>query len=135
MDQAHLFRAIERVRLAPDISEAGYSRCGRTDVGVSAFGNVVALRVRCCHEPPCAPVCPGSEAVPPPRGKLKADYASRLNQQLPPEIRVVGCAEVDDTFSARFNCTGRTYKYFFNRDGRDLEVFHVSSATTCSALR
>ena len=44
--EGHLFRALERTCLIKDRATANYSRCGRTDKGVSAFSQVVALHVR-----------------------------------------------------------------------------------------
>mmetsp|Transcript_7260 Transcript_7260/g.10350 ORF Transcript_7260/g.10350 Transcript_7260/m.10350 type:complete len:589 (-) Transcript_7260:65-1831(-) len=41
-----LFAALQKTCLISSRSECGYSRSGRTDKGVSAFGQVVALRVR-----------------------------------------------------------------------------------------
>ncbi len=41
-----LFAALQKTCLITSRSECGYSRSGRTDKGVSAFGQVVALRVR-----------------------------------------------------------------------------------------
>lgn len=43
--QAHLFAALRRVRLIPEectapLNSLRYSRCGRTDKGVSALGQV-----------------------------------------------------------------------------------------------
>lgn len=35
-----------KTRLIEDRSSSNYSRCGRTDKGVSAFGQVIALDVR-----------------------------------------------------------------------------------------
>ena len=49
------------------------------------------------------------------------DYCKMLNSVLPEHIQVVAwapCARRD--FSARFDCVGRTYKYFFPRGGLDL---------------
>lgn len=46
--QGVLFPALRRVKLIPedaDISTLNYSRCGRTDKGVSAFGQV-CMRLR-----------------------------------------------------------------------------------------
>ncbi|KAL3685438.1 hypothetical protein R1sor_003460 [Riccia sorocarpa] len=45
--ESELFAALRRTRLLiGDLTEANYSRCGRTDKGVSAIGQVVALRLR-----------------------------------------------------------------------------------------
>ncbi len=41
-----LFAALQKTCLIESRSQCGYSRSGRTDKGVSAFGQVVALRVR-----------------------------------------------------------------------------------------
>ena len=41
-----LFEALVKVRLVADRASCGYSRCGRTDKGVSAAGQVVSLRLR-----------------------------------------------------------------------------------------
>lgn len=42
----HLFQALKKACLITDISTANYSRCGRTDKGVSALGQVITLTVR-----------------------------------------------------------------------------------------
>lgn len=41
-----LFQALEKTCLIKSREDCGYSRSGRTDKGVSAFGQVIALRVR-----------------------------------------------------------------------------------------
>jgi len=47
-------------------------------------------------------------------------YVYILNRVLPPEIRVLAWCPVDPTFSARFSCTSRTYKYIFPRGNLNL---------------
>ena len=119
-----LFDALCKARLID--REAGFegcdwSRCGRTDRGVSSAGQVIALRMRCSLRP--------METVQPPDGEesatisqpsteseppaIEVRYLQILNRILPPNIRVLAWAPVDDTFSARFNCRYRHYKYFF----------------------
>ena len=47
--EAHLFRALRSAALIPETAtydSVDYTRCGRTDKGVSAFRQVVSLRVR-----------------------------------------------------------------------------------------
>eukprot|EP01105_Mastigella_eilhardi_P002637 TRINITY_DN1333_c0_g1_i7.p1 TRINITY_DN1333_c0_g1~~TRINITY_DN1333_c0_g1_i7.p1 ORF type:complete len:483 (-),score=114.45 TRINITY_DN1333_c0_g1_i7:1064-2488(-) len=44
--EAHMFGALRKTKLIVDRDSSCYSRCGRTDVGVSAFAQVVALKVR-----------------------------------------------------------------------------------------
>lgn len=44
-----LFRALRTSRLVESRASSGYSRCGRTDKGVSAAGQVVALRLKSAY--------------------------------------------------------------------------------------
>ena len=55
---------------------------------------------------------------------FEIDYVSLLNQRLPADIRVHAWAPVSQSFSARFSCEGRTYKYFFYADGMDLAAMN-----------
>ena len=86
----HLFDALRRCRLVPmeaTPDEFGYARCGRTDRGVSATGQVVSLRVRSNAKPG------GVDAtLPSPEDEL--DYATMINRSLPADIRVIGWAPV-----------------------------------------
>ena len=52
--------------------------------------------------------------------KPELDYISMLNGVLPSEIRFLSWAPVDHSFSARFSCTGRLYRYYFLRGKMDL---------------
>ena len=83
-----------------------YTRCGRTDKGVSALGNVSSLHVR----------------------ELKSDdYTSRLNRALPPDIRMLGHAIVPASFDARFSCIFREYNYFFFAEQLDVRLMASSA--------
>ena len=44
--EKHLFDALLKLKLITDKQSCNYSRCGRTDRGVSALGQIVALSVR-----------------------------------------------------------------------------------------
>lgn len=45
-EQSEIFRALEKTRLlVGDKKESQYSRCGRTDKGVSSFGQVSANKM------------------------------------------------------------------------------------------
>ena len=113
--ETHLFAALRATRLiAADAtwSQCGYSRCGRTDKGVSAVRQLVALRVRAAS--------PGAEAL---------DYVALLNRQLPADIRVLSWRPAPQDFSARFSARWRQYKYFFWDDGRfDLDAMRDAAA-------
>ncbi len=65
------------------IHKSGYTRCGRTDKGVSALGNVCALKMR----------------------KLKDEsYCLVLNRVLPEDIKMLAFEYVPEDFNARFSC-------------------------------
>lgn len=104
--EARLFEALRKCCLInPDpqskIANCVYTRCGRTDKGVSALANVCSLIVR----------------------KLpNADYCSRINHCLPHDIRILAYAEIPPHFDARFSCMFREYKYFFFRGDLDLNL-------------
>ena len=76
--EAKLFEALRKCCLIdpdPDVKVANciYTRCGRTDKGVSALANVCSLIVR----------------------KLpNDDYCSKINHCLPPDIRILAFAEI-----------------------------------------
>ncbi len=46
ISQAFLFDGLLKTRLIESRAISNYSRCGRTDKGVSAFGQVIALDLR-----------------------------------------------------------------------------------------
>jgi tRNA pseudouridine38/39 synthase len=115
--------------------ECEYSKCGRTDRGVSAFGQVIGVRVR--SNKPLTIQIPTSSAGQEdaqegedtttltdsePKSPVKPfndlndelPYIQLLNRVLPPDIRVYAwCPNPPENFSARFNCKERRYKYFF----------------------
>lgn len=123
----------------PQPRDYAYSRCGRTDKGVSAFGQVVGLRVRsklarghgiiqpagagdeagaARYAAPTAEAIAAAEACAEPADDAhEIDYCGVLNARLPPEIRVTGWAPVASTFNARYGCTFRHYKYFLVAGG------------------
>jgi tRNA pseudouridine38/39 synthase len=111
-----------------------YSKCGRTDRGVSAFGQVIGVRVR-SNKPLPRTKPSGSEqgnvegeqssldtdsepeAPPKPFNDLTDElpYIQLLNRVLPPEIRIYAwCPNPPPDFSARFSCKERRCKYFFS---------------------
>jgi tRNA pseudouridine38/39 synthase len=105
-----------------------YSKCGRTDRGVSAFGQVIGIRVRSNKPRPRekSTEAEGGEehatdnCTRPAEEKEFSDltdelpYIQLLNRVLPPDIRVYAwCPNPPSDFSARFSCKERRYKYFF----------------------
>lgn len=80
---------------ADAFSKVAWSRAARTDKGVSAVGQVVALRLLVPTE------AEGGEAA----------IAALVNAQLPPGIRVLGASKVRNGFDARKSCDRRRYEY------------------------
>ena len=134
-----LFQALMKTKLVESRETSGYSRCGRTDKGVSAAGQVIALRLKSniplqaklenSDLPFTESDLPKNESeririsVPPKKGDgpfvckdvAEYPYAKMLNGVLPDTIRILGWTPVSDEFSARFSATTRTYRYFFVR--------------------
>ncbi|KAK1064493.1 pseudouridine synthase deg1 [Friedmanniomyces endolithicus] len=148
-----LWRALRKTRLiSPDFAGreeeevcwdgCGYSKCGRTDRGVSAFGQVVGVRVRSCrakgkgeveghgaHDDGVADDGEGAvvgmvenaqshdgNTMEAPWDPIHDEipYIQVLNRVLPPDIRILAwCPHPPPEFSARFNCKERRYRYFF----------------------
>ncbi|KAF9768940.1 hypothetical protein IL306_013708 [Fusarium sp. DS 682] len=114
-----------------------YSKCGRTDKGVSAFGQVIGLRVRSNRPLPKKRrrISEAGEAmmVDEQSGenaeveheddtwsfddiKDELQYPRLLNRVLPPDIRILAwCPSPPPDFSARFSCRERQYRYFFTQ--------------------
>lgn len=112
--EGKLFEAFVKTCLIRDRAECSYSRCGRTDKGVHAAGNYVALQLR---------VKPGRKDAPKDAGAMEVedyDYPSILNAVLPADIRVLAMARAPPGFDARFSCLYRAYQYYFPLAGEDL---------------
>lgn len=135
-------RASRKGDITLDWEGCEYSKCGRTDKGVSAFGQVVGIRVRSlkpvsigaipersCHapesdEPEIRPSRTGQEgessAMNEDQGWHSVDdelpYPRILNRVLPEDIRVLAWAPTPhEAWSARFDCRERRYRYFFTQ--------------------
>ena len=100
-----------------------YSKAGRTDRGVSAFGQVIGLRVRSQRPKPKAPVEGEEDEMQIDTKSTEKEwddvademnYISILNRVLPEDIRVLAwCPNPPPGFDARFSCRERRYRYFF----------------------
>lgn len=128
--EAALFEALERTRLLEDRTQAHYHRCGRTDKGVSAFSQVISLDLRTNLSEGTGVFAQEGYQLDPgtaPRTQ-ELDYVKILNGVLPPEIRVLAWAPVDEAFSARFDCQQRTYRYFFPQGNLDIPRMREAAA-------
>ena len=123
--EARLFEALLKTCLIEDRETCEFSRGGRTDKGVSALGQVVALRIR--SNRPLAPA-DGDAADAPAAPFEEIDYAHKLNCVLPADIRVLAWHPVGPSFSARFSATHRTYKYCFVRGALDVAKMREAAA-------
>ncbi|XP_042963180.1 tRNA pseudouridine(38/39) synthase isoform X4 [Carya illinoinensis] len=115
--ESEIFSAFEKTRLlVGDKKELQYSRCGRTDKGVSSVGQVIALLLRSSLKETDASNENSEEIVFKEQHEQEIDYVGVLNRVLPDDIRVLGWCPVPVGFSARFSCLSREYKYFFWRE-------------------
>ncbi|CAD6581971.1 MAG: hypothetical protein TREMPRED_003147 [Tremellales sp. Tagirdzhanova-0007] len=139
--ESELLRALEHTKLVEGgkgWGGCGYSRCGRTDRGVSGEGQVVDLWVRSVRQvedggphlaegswraamdPPLLKSADDvSEKIPDRAGvqlgtATELPYPRILNSILPSSIRVLAWSPVDQSFNSRFSCTSRHYKYAFH---------------------
>ena len=133
-----LFAALKKTNLAHGRLTSRYSRCGRTDKGVSSAGQVVGIYLKSniplnatWDEEGKLPI--SSEELPknaidkikvwvlPKKGvglrtlkeMAELPYSKILNNVLPENIRILGWCPVSSEFNARFSCNTRTYRYFF----------------------
>lgn len=90
-----LWEAFAALDVVPDA--AGYAAAGRTDAGVSALAQTVALR------------CPAWLDVP------------ALNGALPPTVRAWAHADPDTPFHPRHDATSRAYTHVVHAPGIDLD--------------
>ncbi|KAF8067920.1 pseudouridine synthase [Lyophyllum atratum] len=111
-----LFDALVKARLIDPVGGfegCGWEKCGRTDRGVSAAGQVISLWVRT---------------------KYEHDYLAILNRLLPPTIRIIAWSPVSNNFSARFSCSYRHYKYFFSSNTATGPVLDIERMRTAASL-
>ncbi|KAI1810745.1 pseudouridine synthase [Poronia punctata] len=74
---------------ADDPRKSSFMRCARTDKGVHAAGNMVSLKL--IIEDP--------------------DIVQKINENLPPQIRVWGIQRTNNAFSSYSQCDSRWYEY------------------------
>lgn len=81
--ESALFKALLKTKLIPDKASSGYSRCGRTDRGVSSVGQVIALRVRSNRPKPADALSKLHLAPPPAEGddQAAAGFHDRRGQK------------------------------------------------------
>ncbi|KAK6202787.1 pseudouridine synthase [Scheffersomyces amazonensis] len=99
----------------PALDSCDFSRCGRTDKGVSAMSQVISLKVRSALTE--------DEQLLKENDQKEIKYLSILNSILPSDIRITSiCLRPPKDFDARFSCEYRHYRYLFKKDNLDLEL-------------
>lgn len=112
--EGQLFKALTSCKLIMHADECHFTRCGRTDKGVSGLGQVVALNVR-------------GNSTKTNTIKDPLPYVEILNRLLPDDVRILAWAPVTPAFNARFDCKSRTYKYFFEKGQLDLDLMKIAA--------
>ena len=127
--EGRLLDALKRICLITDRESCGISCGGRTDKGVSALGQAVALRVRSNLSAGLGVIPRAAGALPeePAKAREEMDYCRLLNKVLPEDIRVLAWQPTAPDFSARFSATQRTYKYFFSRGHLDVRAMETAA--------
>ncbi|RLP65293.1 tRNA pseudouridine(38-40) synthase [Candida albicans Ca529L] len=111
-------KALAKVKLIKEpIEEVKFSRCGRTDKGVSAMNQVISINVR-------SNITLENQSNPE-FDDLEIDYISVLNANLPSDIKVHSiCLRPPPDFDARFSCLSRHYRYIFRKQDLDIELMN-----------
>lgn len=113
--ESQILKALSKTKLIPsmEVSECEFSRCGRTDKGVSAFRQVISLRVRS--------KLTAEEQADPSKDCQELDYLRIINNSIPNDIVLYEiCLRPPPAFDARFSCQYRHYHYYFR--GSDLDI-------------
>jgi tRNA pseudouridine38/39 synthase len=124
--EAEIFKALKQTKIIESETTCSYSRCGRTDKGVSALCQVIGIKARStCKENTLTSFRTMSQVTD--SDKTEMDYVKTLNNVLPDDIRALSWAPVSSEFDARFGCIYRTYKYFFVRGDLDIEAMRTAA--------
>ncbi|XP_022824195.1 tRNA pseudouridine(38/39) synthase-like [Spodoptera litura] len=92
----HLFNALTKSCLIQSRETSNYHRCGRTDKGVSSFGQVISISLKSKFPP--------SEQYTEEALNKEMDYCKILNRLLPKDIKAVAWMPIPENlpeFSAR----------------------------------
>lgn len=117
-----ILQAMFKAKLVTDVDPvaSGFSRCGRTDKGVSALNQVISLNVRSALT--------AEQQRDSKNDAREIPYISILNALLPLDIRITAVSlRPPEKFDARFSCSYRHYKYLFSKKGLDLEKIRAAA--------
>ena len=113
-----------KTKLIESKESAKWSRCGRTDKGVSGFRQVGSVTVRSTDINGEGVFWPDDSAEELLRIKSTNElrYDNILNNELPDTVRIIAWTPTDIDFNARFDCSSRSYVYLFPRSNLNIEV-------------
>ncbi|KAL3619776.1 hypothetical protein CASFOL_034688 [Castilleja foliolosa] len=110
--ESEIFKALQKTRLiSGDKMELRYSRCGRTDKGVSSVGQVISLFLRSNLKETAGSNGYSGHSFAEESFSGEIDYVKILNRVLPNDIRVIGWSPAPTDFSARDHV--RTYHVMY----------------------
>lgn len=118
-----ILQAMAKAKLVPEADPAScnFSRCGRTDKGVSALNQVISLNVRSALTE--------EEQMNKESDTKELPYLTILNALLPPDIRITAVSlRPPKGFDARFSCSYRHYKYIFKKSNLDIELMRDAAS-------
>lgn len=120
--EEEILQAMAKAKLVPEADPAScnFSRCGRTDKGVSALNQVISLDMRSSLLK--------EDHLDRTKDKRELPYLTILNALLPPDIRITAvCLRPPPKFDARFSCSYRHYKYLFKKADLDIEKMQAAA--------
>lgn len=109
--ESEIFRALKKTKLIDrvDKKELQYSRCGRTDKGVSSTGQVIALFLRSSLKQTRGNNEYAGD-ISPEESYGEIDYVGMINKVLPKDIQVMGWSPAPVNFSSRqWRLLGRNF--------------------------
>lgn len=115
--EGEIMKALYRTSMvdSTDLKNCQFSRCGRTDKGVSGMRQVMSLKLRS--------VLNEQDQMNEENDSKELDYLHILNQTLPEDIRLYEVAlHLPKDFDARFSCQWRRYKYYFRVEKDELDI-------------
>lgn len=121
--EEEILKALAKAKLVkdPEPGCCNFSRCGRTDKGVSAMNQVISLKVRSSLTP--------EEQQSMENDNKEIPYISILNSMLPSDIRITAISlRPPPRFDARFSCKYRHYRYIIKREGLDIDLMNKAAA-------
>lgn len=120
--EEEILQALAKTKLInePQPGSCNFSRCGRTDKGVSAMNQVISLNVRSSLN--------DQDQQNSQLDNKELPYMTILNSILPSDIRITAvCLRPPPEFDARFSCKYRHYKYLIHKDGLDIELMNQAA--------